>query len=87
VKDRANCVNAMLRNQAGERRLLIDPGCKQLVQDFERVHWKADPNGNALADMDKSDHKRTHVSDALGYLITQEFGMRMKGGPRPGFLA
>ena len=55
VKDRVNCVNAMLGNQAGERRIQIDPGCKQLIQDFERVHWKADPSGNALAAMDKTD--------------------------------
>jgi len=25
VKDRINCVNAMLRNYAGQHRLLIDP--------------------------------------------------------------
>jgi hypothetical protein len=82
VKDRVNCVNAVLGNQAGERRLVMAPACKQLIQDFERVHWKADPSGNALAAMDKTDPQRTHVSDAVGYMIAQEFGMRMKGGPR-----
>ena len=82
VKDRVNCVNAVLGNQAGERRLRIDAGCKQLIQDFERVHWKADPNGNALADIDKADPLRSHLSDALGYMIVQEFGMRQNGGPR-----
>jgi hypothetical protein len=46
------------------------------------VHWKADPNGNALADIDKADPQRTHVSDAVGYMIVQEFGMRQNGGPR-----
>jgi hypothetical protein len=87
VKDRANCVNALLRNQAGERRLVIDVGCKQLIEDFERVHWKADSNGNGMASMDKSDKRRTHVSDALGYMIAQAFPMRMIGGPRSGYLA
>ncbi len=87
VKDRVNCVNAMLRNQAGARRLFMDPGCKELIKDFERVRWKADPNGNVLADIDKADPMRSHVSDALGYLIAEEFGMRMKGGPRSGYLA
>ena len=38
VKDRINCVNALLRNQAGERRLVVDPGCKELIVDLERVH-------------------------------------------------
>jgi hypothetical protein len=80
VKDRVNCVNAMLHNQAGERRLLIDPKCKQLILDLERVHWKSDSHGNALPDIDKSDPARSHVSDALGYMISYEFGMRGKAG-------
>ena len=86
VKDRVNCVNAMLRNQAGQRRLLIDPGCKQLIQDFERVHWKSDPNGNLLGDIDKSDPMRSHASDALGYMIAREFPMRASVGEKPGLL-
>jgi hypothetical protein len=48
VKDRINCVNAVLRNHAGERRLRIDPRCKQLIKDLEQVGWKADPHGNPL---------------------------------------
>jgi hypothetical protein len=76
VKDRINCVNALLRNQAGDRRLWIDPRCKHLILDFERVHWKTDSDGNALVSIDKSDPARTHVSDALGYMIAREFGMR-----------
>ena len=83
VKDRANCVNAMLHNQAGDRRLRIDPRCMQLILDFERVHWKTDVNGNALTDIDKSDPMRSHVSDALGYMIAQEFSMRGKFGEMP----
>lgn len=86
VKDRVNCVNAMLRNHSGERRLLVDPGCKELIQDFERVHWKSDPHGNALADIDKSDVKRSHLSDGLGYMIAKEFGMWPKAGARPGIM-
>jgi hypothetical protein len=84
VKDRINCVNAMLRNHAGEHRLLIDPRCKQLIKDLEQVCWKADPYGNALADVDKSDPMRTHVSDAVGYWIAREFPMRAQRGERGG---
>ncbi len=84
VKDRVNCVNAMLHNQAGDRRLRIDPRCKQLILDLERVHWKSDLNGNSLTVIDDSDPKRTHVSDALGYMIASEFGMRGKFGEMPG---
>jgi hypothetical protein len=39
------------------------------------VHWKTDPGGNTLNDIDKSDVNRTHLSDALGYMIAQEFTM------------
>jgi len=74
----------MLHNQAGDRRLRIDPKCKQLILDLERVHWKCDLNGNSLPVIDDSDPKRTHVSDALGYMITYEFGMRGKFGEMPG---
>jgi hypothetical protein len=76
VRDRVNCVNAVLRNQAGQRRLLVDPHCKQLILDFERVRWKVDPNGNSLSDLDKSDPQRSHLSDAVGYMIAREFSMR-----------
>jgi len=86
VRDRTNCVNAMLHNQAGERRILIDPSCKQLIMDFDRVHWKRDPSGNMLVDIDKSDPLRSHLSDALGYMIAYDFGMHGKFGEMPGFI-
>jgi hypothetical protein len=84
VKDRINCVNAMLRNQLGEHRLRIDPKRKELIKDLEQVCWKADPHGNQLAALDKSDPMRTHVTDALGYLIAREFPMQPRGGERGG---
>jgi hypothetical protein len=84
VKDRVNCVNAKLRNHAGEHRLFVDQNCKHLIQDLEQVSWRADPHGNLLGELDKSDRARTHVSDALGYLIAREFPMRPKMGERPG---
>jgi hypothetical protein len=84
VKDRINCVNAMLRNQAGRQRLYIDSRCKELIKDFEQVCWKTDPNGNSLAEVDKSNPMRTHASDALGYYIAREFPMRRVMGERSG---
>jgi len=83
-KDRVNCVNAMLCNHAGQQRLFIRPHCKQLIKDFEQVCWKADANGNAMGQLDKSDPMRTHASDALGYFIAREFGMRPIFGERGG---
>lgn len=82
VRDRVNAVNAMLRNYAGKRRLLVGTRCKELVRDLERVLWRQDTSGNVLSQLDKSDPARTHISDGLGYMIDREFGLRVKGGPR-----
>lgn len=84
VKDRINCVNAKLRNYLGERSLLISSRCEELAVDFEQVAWKADPHGNILSDLNKSDPMRTHLSDALGYYVAREFPMRRKAGERGG---
>jgi len=84
VKDRVNCVNARLRNHAGQRRLLVNATCKELIKDLEQVCWKTDPHGNPLIGLDKSDRMRTHVSDAVGYLIEREFPMRPAKGERTG---
>jgi hypothetical protein len=67
VRDRVNWMNAMLCNQAGERRLVIGEGCRELIRDFERVKWDG-------VGIDKSDQERSHLSDALGYLVSREFG-------------
>ncbi len=84
VKDRINCVNALLCNHAGQHRLRIDPQCKQLIKDFEQVRWKADPHGNSLAELDKSNPMRTHASDAVGYFVARAFPMRPPRGERSG---
>lgn len=87
VRDRVNAVNAMLCNAAGERRVVIDPRCKELVRDLEQVGWRQDASGNATGDIDKRDPARTHTSDALGYLIEAEWGIRQAAGPRSGYVA
>jgi hypothetical protein len=87
VRDRVNAVNAMLCNQQGLRRLSIDPRCRRLIRDLERVVWKADSNGNLGAQLDKSNPELTHASDALGYLLEQEFGIHPAGGWRSEFIA
>jgi hypothetical protein len=84
VKDRVNCVNARLRNHAGQYRVLVNQSCKALIKDFEQVCWKTDPSGNSLVELDKSDPMRTHVSDALGYLIAKVFPMSAQRGERSG---
>jgi PBSX family phage terminase large subunit len=72
VKDRVDIVNAALRNQAGELGLLVDKKCKELTKDFEQVAWK-----DGTTEIDKQrDKQRTHLSDALGYLV---YGLRGDG--------
>lgn len=86
IKARVNAVNAMLRNAHGVSRLVIDPSCKELIADMDQVAWKTDSDGNAISELDKSNLKRTHASDALGYLIEKEFGLKNYGGPRSSLL-
>lgn len=80
IKARVNAMNGMLLNESGERRLLVNPACKELIADLEQVAWKTDAAGNGTGELDKSNPKRTHASDGLGYLIEKEFGYRITGG-------
>ncbi len=69
VRDRVNSVNAMFRNARGEIRMRVHPGCRELITDCYEVSWK---QGALNFELDKvTDKTRTHVSDALGYLIWQ----------------
>jgi len=68
VRERVALVNAKLKTAAGERHLVVDRKCVELIKDFEEVSYKADSN---VIDKD-SNPRRTHLSDALGYLIWQE---------------
>ena len=68
VRERIALVNAKLCSAAEEVQLLVHPRCKGLIMDFEEVTFKPD---SGVIDKDK-DPKRTHLSDALGYLIWQE---------------
>ena len=82
VRDRINAMNSRLCNAAGVVGLLVDPKCKRLIKDFEQVTWKSDAGGNMTGNIDKSNKELTHISDAIGYLVETEFGLRQVGGPR-----
>ena len=68
VRDRVSLMNSKLRNANGEVCLYVDPKCRELIDDFEQVSYQED---SGQIDKDR-DRKRTHLSDALGYLIWQE---------------
>ena len=59
VTNRVNSVNKML-----EGNIIIDPRCKALIQDLEKV-----TNKQGTRDIDKSNKLLTHMTDALGYAI------------------
>lgn len=67
IVDSVNSVNARLRNAFGEVRFCINAkAAPQTLKDFEAVAWDTDKD---VRDIDKSDGKRTHWSDALRYYI------------------
>jgi hypothetical protein len=68
VRERTNLMNSKLQSASGEIGILVDPKCKELIKDFEQVSFKEDSNH---IDKDR-DRLRTHLSDALGYLLWQE---------------
>ncbi|MEO8100798.1 MAG: phage terminase large subunit [Acidobacteriota bacterium] len=78
VRDRVNLMNAKLGSAAGVRDVAIHPRCKELIKDFEQVAYK---ENSQVVDKDR-DPKRTHLSDALGYLVWQECGGPGKVGER-----
>ncbi|MFB3777244.1 MAG: terminase large subunit domain-containing protein [Bryobacteraceae bacterium] len=78
VRERVGLVNAMLRSAHGETRLLVHPRCRELVLDLEQVAYKP---GSSVIDKEK-DPRRTHHSDALGYLVWQECRPQGRAGER-----
>jgi hypothetical protein len=79
VRDRVLMVNAKLRTASGEVHMRVAPQCKELIKDFEEVVWKP---GTTQIDKDR-DAKRTHLSDALGYLVWQETRTSVRYGEQP----
>ncbi len=69
VRERVLLMNGKLASADGKRCLTVHPRCVELMKDFEQVAYK---EGSQVIDKE-SDPRRTHLSDALGYLMWQEF--------------
>jgi hypothetical protein len=76
VRDRVLLTNSKLCSAEGKRTLMVDPRCKELIRDFEQVGYK---ENSQIIDKER-DPRRTHLSDALGYLLWQRFGSGRKIG-------
>lgn len=61
-----NLANGRFMNSKGEARIFIDPKCKTLIKDLERV--KRNPKDGTI---DKSDENLTHSSDGFRYYLHQ----------------
>jgi hypothetical protein len=68
VRERVNVMNGQFFSAGGRAGVFVDMRCKELIKDLEQVTYKAE---SMLIDKDR-DRARTHLSDALGYLIWQE---------------
>jgi hypothetical protein len=79
VRERVALMNAELLSQYEAVHVYVDPKCKELIKDLEEVTYKAE---SGVIDKEK-DSKRTHLSDALGYLVWQECRPQVSYGERP----
>jgi hypothetical protein len=61
VKDRINAVNSLLLNTNGDRRLLVDPSCKEVIKSLSRHTYKEN------SQIPDKDNGLDHMSDAVGY--------------------
>jgi len=63
---RLNAVNARLRSISGQCRVIVDPRCRHLIEDFEGVTLIEGGSGEIDK---KADESLTHMTDAFGYYI------------------
>lgn len=80
VPDRINAVNRLLRDEDGLVRIQVDAECQELITDLEGVLFDPKLSGKILKIRNKKDpyFKRTHTSDAAGYLLAFEEPVRLE---------
>lgn len=76
VRDRINAVNARLLSTDGQRRLLVDPKCRKVIESLERHTYK---EGTSQPEKDGFDH----MNDALGYAIDYLFPIKKSHAVQP----
>jgi hypothetical protein len=69
-RNRINTVNYFLGGRNTPVRLEVAERCAWLIDDLEQVLWKPDGSGIRKShDANDPYYKRTHISDALGYML------------------
>ena len=69
IVDRVNDVNAILCSADGERNLLINPKCENLIKCLDGQTYK---EGTSIPDKSQG---LDHANDALGYLVSSQFSI------------
>jgi hypothetical protein len=64
---RASQIRALLRNAAGETRMVIDPSCKRVIRMFENSIYPEHKDGKPMGQEPVKDGVVDHIRDALGY--------------------
>lgn len=79
VPDRINSVQRALKDEYGHLRVEIDPGCTELIADFEQV--LRDSRGGIKKSHDRKDpyYRRTHLTDAFGCWVAFDEPIRAGG--------
>ena len=67
IRDRINATNSLLCNSVGERRLLVDPKCRNLIKTFQRYTYKP---GTQVIDKTSG---LDHLFDAATYPVEYLF--------------
>lgn len=75
VVDRINTTALMFRDHTGAVRCSVDPSCRYLWTDCERVKWEKPGT------IDKSDPDRTHALDGAGYMLHRRYRPGMFRAP------
>lgn len=76
VVTRINTVNAALLSHQGRSSVIIDKGCTELIADLESVIYDRHNGIKKVALASDPYRLRTHLSDALGYLICRELPLQ-----------
>lgn len=83
-RDRVNLANFCLGSGSAPIRLEISADCPELIADLEQVLW--DPTGGHIKKSHKKDdpyYQRTHISDAMGYVLWQREQAALHQAARP----
>ena len=70
VKDGINSVNRLLQDASGQRRLFVDPKCKETITCLSKHQYKSNSN------VPDKDSGYDHMTDAVRYLVHYLFPIR-----------